>query len=456
MKDFVESMKLTKKSIAVIWLFIAAAIFCVAASVGFHDSEHRLISFITISVLLVFAVGYAVAVLFLYYHIPKNRNKDKTGILFFVDTHGNADDFKAIREKFYEQFTDIADSGNQILAPVFLSEKNVFSYRRAFSKSEEQKKLLLKAHCTFGLFMRATDTGAQSDTYELKLNATVHYESLSPIMGNILEHNFRFVMNGLHENTINRKKDLVDFKRMSEQLYSICCLLIAVALRYRKYPWQALSLMDLTYSRVAETIDDFCKQIKKILCAEMLAAYTTIVGQIYDEYCLSAKYDLARALDAERIILKHLSSLPLHEQMQVRLAKAINLLMKDDTDAAIREIDIISGQHKKVHMNAKGWLYFQAFLHACQDNRAKYCALIREYEDLKYNNISATKIQSFMLSYQATHRANLGVQIGLYCLTYYRSDLSMKSLPKDFRQSLIDELTRQKLTDIAQLLEKMQ
>lgn len=130
--------------------------------------------------------------------------------------------------------------------------------------------------------------------------------------------------------------------------------------------------------------------------------------------------------------------------------------MKDDTDAAIREIDIISGQHKKVHMNAKGWLYFQAFLHACQDNRAKYCALIREYEDLKYNNISATKIQSFMLSYQATHRANLGVQIGLYCLTYYRSDLSMKSLPKDFRQSLIDELTRQKLTDIAQLLEKMQ
>ena len=457
MKEFLNELNFTKKSLIFIGAIFLFAIGLICIKIGFNNSYNFTLSLILISFLFVSYLIYLIIVLCLYYKLPKNKDKSKMGVLFYINTHGNFEDYKTLTEKFCERFAELSNNiETNIIKPIILTQKQV-SVVKDIENQDTQQKLLKKTHCLFGVFMKATDSGKNSDEYELQMNAMLIHPHLNKNLHRIFENNFNYIFKDLNLSTLSKSNDLKNLKALSTQLYYVCQLIYGVANEYLGHFEYAIQLYRKIIDNVEKDQTKFYKLLTFILHNELCLSVICLCGQEYDNYVYYDKYNkekIKKCLDLMAISLTKTKNPDF--EMSFHLAKAVYHLLCDNLIESKGEISILSNNFSKTPPNLRPWLYSEAFLTACENNPKKYWNIDKKYKQLK-NNISQEpkKMYDFTFTYYSSHTDNLGIKIALILLVYYRKELPLDILPKGFKEQVIQELESQNLNNFANHLKNL-
>lgn len=379
------------------------------------------------------------------------------GVLFLIDTHENATEFKSICDKLYDHFKELSSTLEvNALKPIILSQCKVSKKKEVFHDVEAQGRLLKKANCLFGVFLKATETGSGSNKYELRMNAAILHPTLTPFEKKILQNNFAYVFEGLRLNTIDRSDDLKQLQSLSVQLFYVCQLIYSVANSYSKRYIAAIELLDSIYKSLELRIDKFCIPFLQIICNEIFANYLFAHQDLYDAYLDNAIYDVALAGKIQAMVRPYLKIVSDDFRTCYHLQRAIYYLLCDNLPMSNQEISSIKKTNKKVLPNQRVWDYSEAFLLACENDPQNYVRVMNRYEALKGNVNSAYRIFRFINTYYSEHEDNLGVKIALYSLAYYRSDVDLDMLPANFKDEIIAQLKELELEKAISRISLMQ
>lgn len=457
MKEFLNSLNFTKRSIIVVLVFLFFGALTVSLKCGYQDKYHIILSSVLISGMFILWLIYAIVVIMKYYRLPRNRErKKKMGVLFIINTHGNKKDYKAIVEKFIEKFEEYSTSIEvNILKPIILTEKKV-SVLKNIDDKNVQKKLLIKTGCLFGVFIKATDIGQNSKKYQLTTNAMLVHPQLEPQMRKIFANNFCGVFNGLRLNLLDKENDLNKLQSLSTQLYYICQLIYGVANTYSGHYVAAMDLLTNLLSLIDRRRDSFCNQLKKILYGEIYVTIWLTISVQYRSYINHEKYDhnlVFKSLSKCKPLLKFL---PNECTIEYHLHLAIYFLLIDEIVKSKNEINSLKSKFKKVRPNNRIWEYSDKFLIACENEPKAYKKIIEGYEYLKHNVHPANNIQAFIIRYLDDHLDNLGVKIALFCLTYNREDLDINVIPTSLKEEIINELIQLNLLEEAKYFQRIE
>ena len=444
MKELIESMKFTKKSIFAVLLIILGLMVTVYTQVGFNDKTSTIVSILALSILFCVFLGYMIYVLCLYYKLPKNTT-NKMGVLFYINTHKNSSDYDAITSKFCEKFEELSELiDKNKLTTVILTEKQV-SVIKNISNHDIQHKLLRKTNCLFGVFMKSTDIGKESDEYELQMNAMITHPWLNEVLEKMLANNFNCVFRGLHSSTLNKKSDLKNLQNLSMQLYYVCQLIFGVANEYSGYPGGALQLFKEIELKIKNETSKFYKQMLIIVNYEICSSTICITTAQYKEFIYNDQYDtemVKNALDTMR------KALPIIKNdsytINYHLAKAVYHLICGRIIEAKGESSLLAKGFSKIKPNQRPWAYSEAFLISYENKPNKYKAINEKYKSIKNNKTQdPLMIYYFILAFLNKYPTNLGLKLALLLFTYYKKDdLNTDILPQNLQQEVTDELNK--------------
>lgn len=443
MKDIFQAFKFSLKSIIAIGVIFAVAIGTICIEVGFSDENKTTLSIVLISLLFLLFITYTSIVLILYYKLPKNKKLTKMGVLFYINSHGNKDDYNAIKDKFCEKFSELSNSiiVNE-LNLIILTEKQV-SVIKNINDEDYQEILLKKTKCVFGVFIKATDEGRNSDNYELQMNAMIIHPELKKALEDILKNNFSYIFNGLRMSTLNKKNDLKDLQNLSTKLFYICQIIYAVANEYSKHYHGAIKLCNDILHAIEHNETKFYKQVCIILRCEICCCAFSISDAQYKEYVYNEQYDAEMVNNVLKILGPQISKLkiPVYT-IDYHLMKSVYQLITNHIPEAIGEINILDKTFNNVKPNARAWKYSEAFLTAVLNNPKKYRQIDILYKGLKNNNTQDPLLMfDFINTYCAINPENLGAKIALLLFVKYKS-LDPERLPSNLKSEVIDELTK--------------
>lgn len=457
MKNFLEELKFTKKSLIPIGIILAIAIFTVIATVGFADKIKSIISFCVIGIIVLFYIAYIIAVICLYHLLPKNKEK-YMGVLFVVDTRQNHEDYKAICEKFIDNFSSLSPIlQDNILKPIVLSEKNITirKIRNAFYNADAQTALLKRTNCSFGVFLKTTDTGRCGDFYELTLNAAMLHNKFDPSIQKLFQNNFTYIFKELRKETLNRNDELQNLKNTSTKLFVVCQLIYATAYEYSLQTQKAAALFNELLISINKATDDFYVNIKRIVIGEIYACFAINALIEYKNYIENGKYNFNKLLYYSNFVKPVVKSLNIHCQSDYYNTLATIYVLQGNYNEAKSVITTLRQNNKKVQHNKRWWEYSYAFILACLDNPKKYSAIITAYREIRNNSMSAVNIWLFTNRYYSDHKNSLGIKIAICSLYYYREDIKREELSLQFPLDLIKELEEKGYTQTASILTSM-
>ncbi len=458
MKELIKSMKFTKKSIFAVLLIVLGIMLTIYTQVGFNDKTSRIVSILALSVLCCVFLGYTIYVLCLYYKLPKNKT-GKMGVLFYINTHKNSSDYDAITNKFCEKFEELSEViDKNKLIPIILTEKQV-SVIKHISNHDVQHKLLKKTNCLFGVFMKSTDIGKESDEYELQMNAMITHPWLNEILEKMLANNFNCVFRGLHSSTLNKKSDLKNLQNLSTQLYFVCQLIFGVANEYSGFPGGALQLFKEIEAKIKNETTKFYKQMLIIVNYEICSSAICITTAQYKDFVYNDQYDTEMVKSALDTMAK---SLPIikndYYTIDYHLAKAVYHLICGRVIEAKGESSLLAKSFPKVKPNQRPWAYSEAFLTACENKPNKYKTINEKYKSIKNNKTQdPLMIYYFILAFLNKQPTNLGLKLALLLLTYYKKDeLNTDILPQNLQQEVVDELNKLGQVNYAKFIKELE
>lgn len=458
MKELIENMTLTKRSIFVVFLIVLGLMLTVCLQVGFSDKRSIIVSIIVTSILFFVFLGYMIYVLCLYYKLPKNKT-NKMGVLFFINTHNNSLDYSAITNKFCEKFEELSEIiDKNKLTLIILTEKQVSSIKNVFNHNT-QHKLLKKTKCLFGVFMKATDLGKESDEYELQMNAMITHPWLNSIMENILSSNFNYIFKGLHSSTLNKKSDLKNLQNLSTQLYYVCQLIFGVANEYSGFQVGALQLFKEIENKIKYESSKFYKQLLIIVNYEICSSSIHITSSQYNSFVYSDKYDEEKVKSTLETMSK---SLPVikndYYTINYHLAKAVYHLICGRLIEAKGEISLLTKTFSKIKPNQRPWAYSDAFLTAYENKPSKYKTINEKYKLLKNNKTQdSLLIYYFIEAFLKKQPSNLGLKLALLLLVYYKKDeINCNILPTNLQQDIVDNLKKLNQVNYAKFIQELE
>lgn len=458
MKELIESMKFTRKSIFAVLLIILGLMITIYTQVGIINKTSKIVTIISLSVLFCVFLGYMIYVLCLYYKLPKNTT-DKMGVLFYINTHKNSSDYEAITNKFCEKFEELSEIiDKNKLTPIILTEKQV-SVIKNISNHNVQHKLLKKTNCLFGVFMKSTDIGKESDEYELQMNAMITHPWLNNILEKMLANNFNYVFRGLYSSTLNKKSDLKNLQNLSTQLYFVCQLIYGVANEYSGFPYGALQIFKEIESKIKNETTKFYKQMHIIVNYEICSSAICIAANQYKDFIYNDQYDTKKVKAALDVMAK---SLPVvkndHYVIDYHLAKAVYHLICGKTIEAKGESSLLAKNFSKIKPNQRPWAYSEAFLIAYENKPNKYKTISEKYKAIKNNKTQdPLLIYQFILTFSNKQPTNLGLKLALLLLTYYKKDeLNTNILPPNLQQEVADELSKLGQVNYAEFIRELE
>ena len=456
MKNILENLNLTRKSILILFVVLGGIIGTIALTSGFNDEYHIYLSSILISILFSSWVMYSIIVICLYYKLPKNRTKNEMGVLFIIDSHGNIDEYKSIKDKFIDNFKDLSNIiENNIINPVILSERNIKAFKNKIYKKDKIKNILLTTNCTFAVRLKATDIGIDSSSYELKLDTTMVHPEFNSYLKPIFEKNYNYIFKDLKISTIDKSKDLNILKRQSTQLYLICQLLFGVAKTYSGYPTEAMELLNNLLAKIEKNKDNFSENLKRILYMEIFADFLVLNIREYKKYNSGQDVDLELVRTSFEVVNKFLNKIQANYQIDFYLQKAIYDVWTDNLISAKNNVSGLIKRFNQFKRDNRIWAYSEAFLFACENNSSKYEKIIDKYKQLKNNKYPAFDIQNFIFRYSNDHPNNLGIKIALCSLVFYRDDLDFNIIPQTMIDEIIAELEQKNLYSTSKLIKDM-
>lgn len=457
MKNILDTFTFTLKSIK----YVAIAIFTVIGTIcltnGFENDIRRIVSIILISCLLLALIVYIIIVLYSYYKLPQNRNKTDIGVLFFINTHGKTYDYNSIIEKFCEKFDELSSNiENNNLKPIILSQKQV-SVIKNINDRDIQNNLLERTNCKFGIFIKSTDVGKDSDEYQLQMNAMFIHEYLkNEYLEKLLQDNFSYIFKGLHISTLNKRDDLKDLQNLSTQLYYICQLIYAASNEYVGNFEKAMNICNGILKNVQKDTSKFYEKLIIILKVEICCCVINIANEQYNDFIYKDSYNVLLLQNALSLMQNAIQNLNINQLIiDYHSIKAIYKLFCGNLMESKGEIQWLENKFKKISPNLKSWLYSEAFLIACENNPKNYYLIDQKYKKLKYNTTqNPVTIYDFMNAYLNRNPNNLGLKIAMIMLIKYK-DLNSELLPSSFRESVVNELISIKQNDLAQYIEQI-
>ena len=411
-----------------------------------------------ISIILLVLFGcYAKYVHNLYYKLPKNK-RDAIGILFYINTHGNHLDYKSITNKFCERFEELSEMIQQYkLYPIILTEKQV-SVIKNISIDNTKINLLNKTNCDFGIFMKATDCGQSSDEYELQIHGTLSHPKLNNDLDKLLSHNFNYVFQDLHSNTINKKNDLENLQILSTQLYYICQLMIGAIDKYSGFPQRALKLFMEMESKINNASSKFYRQLFLILKYEICSCIIAIADTEYKNFIFDGIYNkdvVKESLDIMKDTLRKISHI--NFTINYHLAKSVYHVMCGNIIEAKGEISLLDKYFKTIEFNQRPWIYSEAFLVALENKPNKYKTINTKYKTLKNNKTQEPlNIYYFIIAFLERQPNNLGLKLAQLLLVYYKKDeFNINILPENLQQEIVLELNNLNQCNFARFIEDL-
>ena len=441
MKELLSVITFTLKSIIFLGIIILFFIGKIIFSIDFETRENLAVSIIGIVSLIILFLVYCIIVVLLYYRLPKAKN-DKMGVLFYINTYGDAENYKSIKNKFFEQFSQLSNLlENNKLFPIILNPKQISVIKNIHDK-DTQFKLLKKTNCVFGAFVFATDEGKDSDCYQLKMDAMIVHPTLPIELEKTLKNNFNYVFNqNLHLNTLNKKNDLTALQALGGELYCICQLMYGVANLYSGYYLGALNLYWSLYIKLNQGQSPFNRQISGILEKEICTAAIVINASEYNTYILDGVYDTEKVSNALNYMGQVVSKLSNPDFIiDYYLTKATCKVLLGELVESKKQLAKLNELSKKYPNCKKICGYSDAFLCAAENKENKYWDIYKKYKKLKNNNTQdPKKIFDFINMYSIQNPQNLGVKLAMLFLVHFK-DLPQGLLPDDFRLEILTEL----------------
>lgn len=456
-KELTEKIDFTLKSLIYVAIFCVVGIVTLTTTVGFSDNLHTVLTSMFCGIIVLAYISYFTIVLCLYHKLPKNKEK-YMGVLFVVDTRQNHADYKAICEKFIDNFSSLSPSfHNNVLKPIVLSEKNISTrkVKQAFYNIDMQTALLKKTNCSFGVFLKTTDTGRNSDFYELTLNATMLHNKFDPNIQKVFQNNFSYIFKELRKETLNRTDELQNLKNTSTKLFIVCQLIYATAYEYSLQTQKAVTLFNELLISISEATDSFYVNIKRIVVHEIYACFAINALFEYENYIENGKYNSDNLLHYSNFVHPILKTLNITCQINYYNTLATIYVLQGNLNEAKKIINYLRQNNKKVQHNKRWWEYSYAFILACSDNPKKYPSIITAYREIRNNLMSANNIWNFINRYYNAHKTSLGIKIAIYSLYYYRKDINRDELSSQFPLDLIKELEEKGYTQTANILSAM-
>lgn len=441
MKNLLKELKFTKKSLIPVGIILITTIYIIMVQVDFSNQSSVIISSVFSVLIGVFYISYIIVVFCSYYCLPKNKS-NKIGVLFVIDAKIH-DDYEAIKDKLIGNFNDISSrSAVNILKPIVLSEKVVSTkkLKNIIYDKEGIVELLKKSRCNFIILIKTTDTGRNSDTYELSMNATILHSKFDLPIKKIFENNVSYIFKTLRNDILNRKDELQNLKVKSSKLYVVCQLIFATACEYSGNVFSALPIFKELYSQLVNNKDDFYNLVKHIVKLEIFTCFIIVDTREYKNYIKNGSYKVEDVEKATYYIEPLIKSLDSNYQKGYHNSLAIRYVLTDDILAAKKEAEFLKIDSKQTSLCKRWWEYSLAFILACENNPAKYNQVISKYEKIKNVEVDCNDILRFIKRYLNVHSDLIGVKVALFCLYYYRKELDIAELPTEFIQNLIDDL----------------
>lgn len=458
--DTKEVLNLTKKLnftlkslwVALILFVVVSVIVCI--NPGFSGDNYKT-TVILLCTFFVLTFVYIMIVISLYKVLPRNKSKDNIGVLFIINTHGNSEDYKNIREKFIENFEHLRVCNDECqINPIVLSEKNVIGLKYTGSEKED-KRIMLKTNCLIIVHLRTYDIGKKSTEYQLQISAKIFHPKMNEIVEKVFSKNINTIFSGLNVNVVNREKDLKTLQGLSSKLFYVCRIICAVANEYTGFYAYARKVFTSMYNKLEKVKDPFYIKLKKILLIELFHCDRLILSDSYEKYLRDGQYDSQKT----REVLNDLSMiLKINNNPDVMLClnsfQAIDGVLTNDLGMANDSLQKIKTKFNYVKRNDQSWAYSEAFVYACQANVKQYKEIEKKYRALKNNRSQQVeKIYFFINNYIYQHPENIGVKLALFWLAYYRKDLSLQMISQEFVSQLVKDLTSRNCDTLANDIE---
>jgi len=362
--EILNTMKFTRKSIWAVLVVAIIATYIVSKSYGFDSAYHIRMSVIWVIVIWVIFFTYTIKTLWVYYHLPKNKSKDKMGVLFIIDTNKNQSDYEILTYKLVNHFNDMSNRiSRSCLKPIILSLKNI-EVIKDIKDVKEHEKLLKKTNCILVVAMRATDQGKGSSKYELNTTATIEHPKLNNHLQSVLANNFGYVFKDVRVLNIDKNNDLKSLQDMSIQLYYICQYIFALANAYAGYFGYAISLFKDILQDITLKKDAFCNKLRNIIINHICDITSSITHKEYCNYIHGGIYT-AQVVNANLIDLGRYSKLIKNHGyiINYHLNKAVyNFIVNQNIAEAESEINLLDRYYPKVNSKCRTWNYSKAFL----------------------------------------------------------------------------------------------
>ena len=458
-KDIIQASKkfdFTWNSIWFAFLSVVALSIIIIFTVGFDTREDTILSLALICSFLLFCLLYSVVVIYKYKKLPKNKSKDKAGVLFIINTHNNTKDYKNIREKFLENFEHfVSDRDACKIMPIVLTEKQVLGLKH-YDNVKNAQKLMKKTNCIMFVSLTTYDLGDKSTKYQLKISALVFHPNMNNVVAEVFTRNINTIFSSLYINEIDRKNDLKDLQLLSNKLYFVCQIIFATANEYTGYFIAARKIYSQLVDRLKNPTDNFYRQIKKIAHIELFNCCKLLLTNSYEDYINNGVFnpEKVRAVicDMETLI-KNVNT---DDAIQYYyLYKAIYDVLLGNFGEANKTVERLKKKYENIPQNQRPWAYSESFLFACQATNKQFATIEKKYKSLKNNRSQdVNRIYLFINQFMEQNPSNIGVKQALFWLVYYRKDLNLEErISQQFIEQLIRELRNNNCNSLADNIE---
>lgn len=457
MKNLLNELNFTKKSLIPVGLICVVAIYGIMSTLGFSDKCKAILSWVFSGIVLLGYLLYLIIVLFLYYLLPKNKSNN-IGVLFVIDSK-NHSDYLAVKDKLIANFRQIAaNSKVNVLNPIVLSEKVISTRRfnKIFWDESSRGKLLIKCRCHFIIYIKTTDTGRNSDTYELSISATILHTKFDAPIKDIFEKNLANIFKPLQYEILNRNDELQNLKVKSNKLYVVCQLLYATACEYSgRFFWALPIFKELRDQLMPVKDEGFYKIVNNIVELEIFSCFVLISNIEYLNYIESGKYIVENVKKANSYLHSIVNKLNANYQVDYHNNLSIMFVLNNNINEAKRELELLPSNCKQLPLKKRWWEYSKVFILACENNPSYYNKIISTYKRIKNVTVHEYNVLHFIKMYLNTHGNLTGLKLALFSFCYYHPQIGRDELSDDFTKNLICELNNKGCSRTVEIINSM-
>lgn len=457
MKNLLKELTFTKKSLIPVGLICGVAIYCIMSTLGFSDKYKAVLSWVFSGTVLLAYLLYLTMVIILYYLLPKNKS-DNIGVLFVIDSKDHSD-YLAVKDKLIANFKQIASNSKvNVLNPIVLSEKVIATKRfnKNFWDESSRGKILIKCRCHFIIYIKTTDTGRNSDTYELSISATILHTKFDSPIKDIFENNLTNIFKPLQHEILDRNDELRNLKVKSSKLYVVCQLLYATACEYSGRFFEALPIFKELRDQLISVKDDgFYKIVNNIIELEMFSCFVLISNIEYLKYIKSGEYIVENVKKANSYLSNIVNKLNYNYQVDYHNNLSIMFVLNNNITEAKRELELIPSNCKQLPLKKRWWEYSKVFILACGNNSSCYSKIISTYKRIKNVTVHEYNVLHFIKMYLNMHDNLTGVKIAMFSFCYYHPKIGRDELSDEFTKNLICELNNKGCSRTVEIINSM-